>query len=136
MVDSEPLFFNQLPERLELELQTAESLEVQPVRPNDRQFTETVNLGTIKWAVKANDDLVIMPHTIDGIELAHTVLTQGKPVRSAGEADIVAFEETFIGLSINNHSGHYMPDAASLDTGVKKFAEAGINFADEDIQRV
>jgi len=136
MTDHDEIFDNQLPESLEAELESARILKVKPIRPEDMEFDDVINLGTIKWAVTVNNDLLIIPHTVDSVELAHTVLSQGEPVRAAGEADIAAYEGTFIGLSINNHSGHYMPDAASLDTGIKTFAEAGIIFADADKQRV
>jgi hypothetical protein len=33
------------------------------------------------------------------------------------------------GLDVNRHSGHFLPSAASLQTGVDKFAEKGVQFA-------
>lgn len=70
-----------------------------------------------------------MPKFVDGVEIAHSVLSGGPAVRAAGEADVAGSADTgYFGLEINNNSGHFLPSEESLQTGIDAFAEAGIEF--------
>ncbi len=122
------LFQNTEPEKLAGELATARRLHVTPIGVGDPGFADVVNAGTIKWAVTADGRLLIIPKTVHGEELYHIVITGGAPVLAAGEADIAAHAGVFIGIEINNHSGHYLPSTASLSIGRAAFAAAGIVF--------
>jgi hypothetical protein len=53
-------------------------------------------------------------------------LTRGGPVLAAGEAELVKGEGRYWLIEITHHSGHYLPDANSLDIGLAAFAHAGI----------
>ncbi len=64
----------------------------------------------------------------DGIEIAHTILTNGGPVVAAGEADIAVYGNECIGIEITNYSGHYLPDSSSLEIGKQAFKVFGITF--------
>jgi RHS repeat-associated protein len=123
------LFRNQMPEKLERELGLARRLGVSPSVPGTAAFDAAINSGTVKWAVLPNDELRVVPKFAGGEEISHSVLSGGGPVRAAGEADIVGSADTgYMGLDINNHSGHFMPSSASRQTGIDSFARFGINF--------
>jgi hypothetical protein len=88
-----------------------------------------VEEGRIKWAVKTNGELVIIPHTLRGQEIFHSVLTGGEPVIAAGEAEIVGSRHMgrYILLQISNRSGHFQPSADSLEIGIEAFRKQGID---------
>lgn len=88
-----------------------------------------VGSGTVKWAVREDGGLVVIPKFVDGQEISHSVLTRGAPVRAAGEADIAgSSRDGFFGLDINNHSGHFLPSGESLQIGREAFTAAGVHF--------
>ena len=58
----------------------------------------------------------------------HTVLTGGRPVLAAGEAEIATGGGRRLGIEITNYSGHYLPSGASLQIGRSAFEVAGIVF--------
>jgi RHS repeat-associated protein len=132
------VFENQQPETLEAELADAEALGVRPVEPTDPDFAKVVNQGRVKWAVTEDGKLVVVPHTVEGTEISHAVLTQGKPVIAAGEADISSTgantSNSSMGIDITPDSGHYMygnddaTNAKVLEIGRAAFAVFGINF--------
>lgn len=126
---------NLLPRDLQNELNLAKRLKVKPkfIRSKkdlDQEFEQMLNTetGKIIWAVLLNGDLVVLPKQINGLEIRHTILTNGANVLSAGEANIAGVSGVFIGTEINNLSGHYQPDIASLIHGRNAFAKFGINF--------
>jgi hypothetical protein len=49
-------------------------------------------------------------------------------VIAAGQAEIAVAGNTRIGININNHSGHFMPSAESLQAARDAFRRAGIVF--------
>lgn len=133
------VFENQQPETLEAELQDAEALGVRPVKPTDPEFADVVNSGRVKWAINEQGELVVLPHTVEGTEISHSVLTGGRPVIAAGEAEIASSgtsvsSGTAHGLEITPQSGHfnYGNDAATnesvLALGRAAFAKFGITF--------
>ena len=73
-------------------------------------------------------ELIIAPHTVGGVEISHAVLSQGRSVIAAGQAEIAASGNTFVGISINNHSGHFMPSTESLQAARDAFMRAGVVF--------
>lgn len=119
-------FLNQFPERLSDELELGDRLQVQPLQIGSDRFDEVINQGTVKWAVIENEELLIIPKYVDGQEIAHTVLTRGKPVLAVGEAEIIGNNRQYILLEINNYSGHYQPNFASLEIGKQAFRNQGI----------
>ncbi|MEU4560530.1 ALF repeat-containing protein [Actinoplanes sp. NPDC023936] len=122
-------FPNQLPDRLAAELAAAERLGVRVTGPGTAAFDRIIGSGTVKWAILQDGSLVVVPKFVDGVEISHSVLSRGGPVRAAGEADIAgSASDGYFGLDINNHSGHFRPSAESLDLGKAAFAAAGIVF--------
>ena len=121
-------FRNQLPGELASKLGTARALGVSPIRAGGRGFDSLVNSGTIKWVVTESGELMVGPHSINGVEISHAVLSGGAPVRAAGQANIAATSGVRVGLDINNHSGHFRPSAESLQIGVDAFAALGVQF--------
>jgi hypothetical protein len=126
---------NLVPHELQTELEIARKLKVKPkfiksLKDLDQEFERMLNTetGKIIWAVLLNGDLVVLPKQVNGVELRHTVLSNGANVLSAGEANIAGVNGIFIGTEINNVSGHYQPDIASLIHGKNAFAKVGINF--------
>ncbi|MDH2393194.1 hypothetical protein QCN29_31350 [Streptomyces sp. HNM0663] len=115
-----------MPEELEGELADAERLGVKPMRVGDEGFDDVINSGTVKWAVTEEGELVFIPKHLQGTELKHPVLTNGAPVRAAGEAEIAGGGGNYFGMEINNQSGHYWPSQESLDIGKEAFERAGI----------
>ncbi|MFC0400800.1 RHS repeat-associated core domain-containing protein [Paraburkholderia rhizosphaerae] len=126
---------NQLPHLLEQELATAERLGVKPMvaKIHDPQFEALVNSGSIKYVVTPDGVLLVGPHSVNGVEISHAALSEGKPVVAAGQADIAGDAANgFFGLDINTHSGHYMNGASSVlnevvaNIGKEGFENAGI----------
>lgn len=132
MSDRYQVFENQLPERLQGELDLALRLGVKPLKIGEPGFDTVVNQGTIKWAVTTNGELVIIPYLVGSTEINHTVSTDGKPVLAAGEAEIAGGEGQYFMISISNRSGHYQPSAGSLNIGIEAFRERGIDPTDAD----
>ncbi|WP_153009496.1 hypothetical protein [Mastigocoleus testarum] len=123
----EAKFKNTMAHKLDEELKLADKLGVKPVKVGDAEFDQVVNQGDIKWAVTENGDLVVIPKIVAQEEISHSVLTRGKPVLAAGEAQIVAGNGEYYMLEISNASGHFLPSADSLEIGKKAFMENGID---------
>ncbi|MEV6318647.1 DUF6531 domain-containing protein [Streptomyces sp. NPDC051776] len=119
---------NTMPEKLAGELADAERLGVRPVKVGEEGFDDAINSGKVKWAVTEQGDLVVMPKHVNGVELKHPVLTGGRPVQTAGEADIAGGGGQYFGLELDNNSGHYLPSLESLQIGRDAFERAGISF--------
>ena len=106
-------FTNKLPARLADELALAEKLKVKPLTVGDAGFAKIANQGTMKWAVTESGELVFVPKMVKQHEIPHSVLSGGKPVLAAGEAEVfVANGKVY--ATINNHTGHYQTSAESL----------------------
>lgn len=58
--------------------------------------------------------------------ISHAVLADGKPVDAAGEFDVVVQGDSVEVTALNNMSGHYQPDAASLSSARKAFETRGV----------
>jgi RHS repeat-associated protein len=127
-------FPNQLPGTLGEELATARRLGVRPVQPTDPGFSQVANAGRIKWVITETGELRVIPHTVGRTEISHTVLTGGRPVLAAGEADIAVGGGRAVGLDISPRSGHFLQgaDAATnarvLELGREAFRRFGIQF--------
>jgi hypothetical protein len=79
------LYPNQMPGSLPGEIAAAERLGVKPINPGSVNFDDVINSGTVKWAVLEDGSLVVIPKEVAGVELKHSVLSGGRPVRAAGE---------------------------------------------------
>jgi hypothetical protein len=95
---------------------------------NDPDFEKVANEDTIKWVVTESGELLVAPHNVGEIEIAHAILTNGGPVVAAGEANISVCGNERVGTDISNRSGHYLPDSHSLEIGEQAFKAFGITF--------
>jgi len=125
---TESVFPNQLAGNLADELAMASSVGAKALRFGDEGFETAVNSGTIKFVVTESGELLISPHTVKGVEISHAVLSNGRAVRAAGQADIAGSGGKFIGIGITNHSGHFLPSAESLKAAREVFRQHGVNF--------
>jgi hypothetical protein len=132
IVDDPETFPNQKPDDLEDEKEAADGVGAKPVKVTDDSVKTMVNEGKIKFVVKKNGDLIVCQHTINTVEISHAVLADGEDVLTAGEADISHGDGKFVGISIDNNSGHYKPSEESLEIAIKKFKDAGIEFPEDD----
>jgi hypothetical protein len=130
------LFSNQLPGQLKDELATAKAKGVSPIKIGDEGFDDIINQGTIKYVVTDSGDVLVQPKfAADGTEISHAVLNSGKPVASAGEADIAGNTiDGYFGTDLSTWSGHYLNGASSTENaqalGIAKdaFSKNGITF--------
>ncbi|WP_185236280.1 chitinase N-terminal domain-containing protein [Teredinibacter franksiae] len=129
------LFRNQVPGSLSQEMQAAKNVGANPmVAARGTQMEGLVNQGTIKWVVNSRGQLIVSSHTVRGQEISHAVLSGGRPVMAAGQAEIAASNGQFIGMRITTHSGHFMrgtsaaQNARAMQVGVDAFRKIGIGF--------
>ncbi len=130
------LFDNQMPNNLQNELKIANRLGVKPISPsNTAAFDELINGGEkVKFVVTEDNQLLLMPAVKDGQEISHAVLSNGQPVRAAGEVDIGGGNGTYYGLDFEPNSGHFhngnTPAQNELSDKIAKeaFAKYGISF--------
>jgi len=121
-----------MPGTLEKELADAERLGASPTTVGSAKFDAAINSGDgrIKWAVLEDGSLAVMPKFVNGVEISHSVLSRGAPVRAAGEADIAgSARDRYFGIDINDHSGHFFqPRWNVTQIGKDAFAAAGVHF--------
>jgi hypothetical protein len=122
------LYRNQLPERLADEVEAARQVGVRPVRAGGPGFNATINQGKVKFVLTESGELFVGPHTAHGVEISHAVLSGGRPVLAAGEADIAAAGGRYVGITLTPHSGHFRPSPRSLELARKAFEAVGITF--------
>ncbi|MFI1152691.1 RHS repeat-associated core domain-containing protein [Streptomyces sp. NPDC020817] len=116
------------------ELDAAEARGVRSVSPGQAGWGEALNSGVVKWVVDTNEVLHVVPATDDAIK--HSIMTRGAPVLAAGEADVAGAGGMFFGLRISNQSGHYLPCRCSINLGIEKFRQAGIDFSPGSVEFV
>ncbi|MFJ3841053.1 polymorphic toxin-type HINT domain-containing protein [Streptomyces sp. NPDC090054] len=116
------------------ELDAAEARGVRSVSPGQAGWEEALNSGVVKWVVDTNEVLHVVPATDDAIK--HSIMTRGAPVLAAGEADVAGAGGMFFGLRISNQSGHYIPCRCSVNLGIEKFRQAGIDFSPGSVELV
>ena len=87
-----------------------------------------INQGTIKFVVTQEGRLLVSPHTVNGVEISHAVLSGGRPVLAAGQAEIAGAQGAYVGIGISRHSGRFMPAESSLAIAKEAFARIGGTF--------
>ena len=122
------LFPNLEPRRLGQELALARKLGVTPMRATDPGFDHLVNQGTIKFVITEDGQLLVMPKHVGGQELSHPVLSGGRPVLAAGEADIASASGKRLGTTLKMHSGHFKPNTATRSLALAAFKTIGVEF--------
>ncbi|MCE9668374.1 hypothetical protein LY474_11175 [Myxococcus stipitatus] len=131
---TDKLLENQLPERLERELEIARKLGVQPATVDSPDFARYAQTERIKWVVTEEGQLKIVPHTWQSVEITHAVASGGRPVLAAGEAELAVHGSTRFGIRITSHSDHYLKGASKgvsemvVRIGRQAFSQFGIVF--------
>lgn len=121
------IYPNLLPETLAEEAALATQLGVKSFGVKSAEFAKIVKEGEIiKWAVTEKGELLMIPKIAQGREISHAIITGGKSVVAAGEAQIAGMSGKYILLDISNHSGHFQPSAATVSIGKAAFREAGV----------
>ena len=116
-------FPNQLPHLYEREQAEAERRGVVPVPARDEErLAKLAERGTLKFVVTLEREVLFGP-----MHIKHPVLARGKPVLSAGEAELVflARGKGFYVADLNHHSGHYRPVPGSLPHATEAMRRAG-----------
>jgi hypothetical protein len=108
-------------QKLSEDLETAKRLGVHPMHVDDPGFEEVANAGLIKWAVTEHGELLVIAHSVGTEEIAQTVLTNGRPVRAAGVAEIVVDDYGPVGIRISTEKN-------GLEIGKQAFQAFGIAF--------
>jgi hypothetical protein len=120
-------FPNLLPERLPSELAIAARHGISPFKVGSQAFRRVIDDGeTLKWAVTREGELLMVPKYVNGDEISHAVITGGKNVVAAGEAQVASGGGKYFLLEITNHSGHFQPSSASLSIGKTAFKNANV----------
>jgi len=90
--------------------------------------------GIVKWVVLMDDTLVVTPEFVNGVEITHPFLSDGKNVKSAGQATFEMVDGKIVPRNIDLHSGHFQPPRSGsrgrgyLAIGKEAFAIAGYFF--------
>src|SRR5208337_4078838 len=110
------------PDRLKDEMATAARLHIEPTRITSPSSIANIggNGQVLKWVVSEDGELLGLPVVMPGDTIKHSVATGGRPVLAAGEARVQGNV-----ILIDNHSGHYRADPASLSIAKQKFEAAG-----------
>jgi hypothetical protein len=120
---------NQMPLLLEQEMADFAASGAQTAAPGTALFDEMVASGEeLIWAVNEAGELRVLPRFVNQIQMKHSMLFGGAKVRAAGEATIAGSSNGYMGLSINNSSGHYQPPASTLPYARYVFGNFGIVF--------
>jgi hypothetical protein len=122
------LFQNLVARNLSVELATAARVGAVPIRAGTPAFQAAVNSGTIKWVVTESGELLVTPAYVGGVEISHAMLSGGKGVLAAGQADIAYAGGRYFGIELTPYSGHFQPTIESLDIGRAAFERIGIIF--------
>lgn len=116
-------FPNQLPHLYEREQAEAERRGVVPVPARDEErLAKLAEQGTLKFVLTEEREVLFGPMSVK-----HPVLARGRPVLSAGEAELIflARGKGFLVADLNNHSGHYRPVPGSLPHAIDALRRAG-----------
>ncbi|WP_194869476.1 FG-GAP-like repeat-containing protein [Myxococcus sp. AB025B] len=123
------LFPNTMPEMLAAEMADAKRVKAPIMEASLRSLKALVDSGErIKYVVLESGQLIVAPHTYMGVEIKHAVLSAGRAVLTAGEAQIARAGNTYFGLRISSRSGHFMPTDESVAYARAAFAQIGITF--------
>jgi hypothetical protein len=115
-------------------MRVASQNNVKPARLGTKEFEAMANEGTIKWAMNPKGEIWAVPHTVNGYEISHAVIFNGRAVKAAGQADIAYSAGRGYGISINPHSGHYMYGSSSstnfrvMQMAREGFSKHGVQF--------
>jgi len=146
LASDESGFPNRSPGTITSELETAAALDVQSLRIGDPELgnlfqnTSPEEPLHVKWAVSANGELGVIPHSVvdetseSGLtEISHTVIFRGANVLAAGEAWMfINADGAYELVWIDNRSGHYFNDdiaafdAAMNDVDIPAFRHARV----------
>ncbi len=129
-----PPYYNQLPEQLQRELETAERVRLTPVEIPSEEFNSLAADGVPMIYVLVGGHLLVSKRKVGDEHISHAVLANGGPVQAAGEFDIGTEHGAPVVSTLNNMSGHYRPAAASLEVARTAFESAGVRIPPGAVQ--
>jgi hypothetical protein len=137
-VRAERAFENVYPGLYAAEVDAAARADVRIFRAASLEFDRATAVELI-WVITETDDLLFASKVVrapDGttFEPAHSHLSGGRPVYSAGTAVITRNDRGTWRAAITNHSGHFEPDLQSLYYAAAVFRSNGI-LVDIDLNR-
>jgi hypothetical protein len=120
------LWPDRFPDALPTELAAAETLHVSPVEFTGPDSAAVIGANgcPFKWVLTADGKFYGLIY-LTGDAIKHSIVTRGAPVASAGFA--VAQGDS---ITVDDHSGHYQPDLASLQLAVTALKNLGFSSAE------
>jgi hypothetical protein len=128
-------FENNQPQNWAAEKQAMDASGFTPTTAGSSGFRELVlSKEPFLWAVRGDGTLAVGPVRFNGMEVKHSMLAGGNPVRGAGMG-----QSPYGGsIKLNNHSGHYWKDnddwrRVKDDVGTPAFENAGVSVMARDL---
>ena len=126
------IFHNRLPRRLREEIRLAHSVGAVPVEVPSDEFDNLAIRGERLIYVVVEGRVLVSEATVRLQRVTHAVLAKGRPVEAAGEVELVTTGFMVV-IELNNRSGHYLPDPASLDVARAAFEARGFDVPTSSI---
>lgn len=124
-----------MPDAYSAEQAAAEDAGVRGVPCPGSDFNRLVAAGDrLIFVVTVDRQLIVASQVLRGFEVRHSVLAKGQPVLTAGEIEIVAADTFKCVVEITNKSGHYRPDAASLEVAIDLLKDLGFEVPADVVQ--
>ena len=127
------LFHNRFPDELDLELAAARIVQAVPVVVPSEAFVSLSRRGERLIYAVVEGVLLVSEPTVLLQRITHAALAEGRPVRAAGEVELIAEPDYMVVLELNNRSGHYLPDGTSLHVARAAFEEHGFSVSDDSL---
>jgi len=129
-----PSYYNRLPEQFQRELETARRVGVRAVEVPSEEFNSLAADGAPMIYVVVGGRLLVSKRRADNEHISHAVLANGGPVHAAGEFKIKVDNSALAVSALDNMSGHYRPDEASLEVARTAFESAGVRIPTGAVQ--
>lgn len=131
MLDS---YHNRYPDQLATELDAARRVGFVPVEVPGSAFDAVSGEGVTMIYVVVGDRLLVSQRRLMDEHISHAVLAGGKPVQAAGEVKVRRQRDTLVVTALNNASGHYQPEAASLAVAQEAFESRGVAIRPDGVR--
>jgi hypothetical protein len=128
--DVPTVYANLYPGSLPSELRAAAEAGVELFTAPSAQFDALAEAGErLIYVVLPDGILVVSGQTVGRVQVRHSVLAGGGDVIAAGEVELIQAEEEKMVIELTNKSGHYEPEASSLDWAADCFRGIGFEVA-------
>ena len=121
-----PSYYNQLPGQFQREHETARQVDLRAVEVPSEEFDSLAADGAPMIYVVVGGRLLVSKRRVSNEHISHAVLADGGPVQAAGEFKIKVESGALAVTALDNMSGHYRPDEASLEVARTAFESAGV----------